>query len=67
MNPDDPRSTAKQLIEEHGGDAAVTFAVLRVIQMQTAGDESGKGTWLSILSAVLDLRTPGSRGNRPVH
>jgi hypothetical protein len=67
MDLDDPSRAATLLIEEHGENAAVTFAILRVIRMQTTGDEQGRGIWLRVLSALLDLRTTRPRGGQAIH
>ncbi len=56
--------SAKLLVDQHGGDAAIR-AAQRADELLAAGDIEGRATWLRILAAVKELISTKLPG--PVH
>lgn len=68
MEPPDPSSLAKLLVERHGKDAYAR-ALSSMIDRQRAGDQAGERMWLQVVVAVhllLQVGDPLAGGPQPV-
>jgi hypothetical protein len=55
----DPRQAATALIEEHGFEAAASYAVDRIVELHDQGDLYKLSVWREVRKAIADLTNEG--------
>jgi hypothetical protein len=66
VDPLDVYRAANLLIQQYGCNAK-SHAMDRALDMRTAGDQLGEGTWLRVFDAVMELQSTVPAKGQPVH